>query len=74
MTIATPEVVGAPSISHVEIIHQVCCIDYDTAICGADVPGVGWTNDPVTCIGCLLIENRPDKCPVRGTCHYPEDA
>jgi len=73
MTIATPEVVGAPSISHVEIIHRVCCINDEVAICGVDVPGVEWTSDPVTCIGCLLIENRSDECPVRGTCHYPED-
>ena len=67
---AAPELVVAPSISRVDIVHRTCCVDDNTAICGVSLPGIEWTDDPVTCIMCIRVEET-DECPVRGTCHYP---
>lgn len=47
--------------------HIVCCHDDDLALCGVDVSGHDFTDEPTSCAVCLDLEYAPcpSSCPMK---------
>jgi len=51
-----------------DLVHVVCCDDFETSFCGIDVRGQEMTSHvPTTCVVCAELE-RAWHCPRRGRC------
>jgi hypothetical protein len=57
---ARPEGVGADRDD--ELLHVVCCVDNDVALCSTDVTGAPWDTGNQDCVVCIDLE-RSRTCP-----------
>jgi hypothetical protein len=53
--------------SDVELVHVVCCVDEDTALCSTDVSAEPWTRSEISCVVCGDLETTK-VCPRFGHC------
>lgn len=50
-----------------EMVHTVCCVDDDTALCSTDVSDQPWSGSATSCVVCCDLQGT-STCPVLDRC------